>query len=547
MNASTAPTALKAEDFKLLALVELAPSTTRTQERRRARFSDKEIAELADSIRAMGMMLPIIARPHPKPVGPAKYEIVAGERRWLAADKAGQVTAPVIVRAIAEADLVQFQLTENLQRKTIDQLEEAEGYDELRKLKKVSADQVADLLGVSRSTVFNRLKLLDLCPEALQAVREAKIPPSSAMLIARIGHHDTQRKALKDALGNSWNGPLSYRELREQIQRQYMVELKNLPFKLEDATLTKAGSCIACTKRTGNNKDLFADVKNPNTCTDPKCLEDKIRAHGDRARKEYEVKGGKVITGPAAKEVFSSTYDRDHVGGGFNALDATIWDDPKHRKAGQIVEKEAIELVQHPTTGIVHQVVRTSAITEALNAKGVKTQAQKIAQERAKRAKKRVAKDGPDDLQVDELYEDRLFTAVHAKNVGPLSTDDLRRIAAFILCRMDILVDVVAKAWNLKTGYLDQKDALRIVEKYSPAQLGQLLREAIVNDSLDVGNLTELEALAKRFKIDPKKIRKDIVAELKTKTANNQMKAKLAKASPLVKTAAKKNRKSKRK
>lgn len=537
MNAPTTPAALTAEAFKLLALVELAPSTTRTQERRRARFTTQEIADLADNIKTMGIMLPIIVRPHPKPPNQVvKYEIVAGERRWLAAEKAGLVTAPVIVRTVADADLVQFQLTENLQRKTIDHLDEAEGYDELRKLKKLGADQVADLMGMSRSTVFNRLKLLELCPEARQALEEGKLVPSNAMLIARIGHHDTQRKALKDALGNQWNGPLSYRELQEQIQRQYMVELKNLPFKLDDATLTKAGSCTACPKRTGNNKDLFPDVKNPNTCTDPKCLDDKVRAHGDRERKQYEAKGGKVITGAAAKEVFSSTYDRDHVGGGFSSLDTTVWDDPKHRKAAQIVDKEALELVQHPTTGIVHQVVRTSAITEALNAKGIKTQAQKLAQARVKEQKKRVAKDGPDDDQVDQLYEERLFAAVHAKNTCPLSADDLRQIAAFILCRMDILVDVVAKAWNLKgVGYLDQKRALKLVEKFSPAQLGQLLREAIVNDSLDVGNFRELEDLAKRLKIDPKKVRKDLIAELKTKAESEKMKAKLAKASPLVK------------
>lgn len=539
MNAPTAPAALAPAAFQIALIATLAPSTTRTQERRRRRFPKEKLAELAASVRQIGVMQPIVVRPHPKPVAPVKYEIVAGEHRWLAAGMAGLVEVNVVVREIAEADLVQFQLTENLQRQTIDQLEEAEGYRELQTAKKLKAEQVADLLGVSRTTVFNRLKLLDLCPEAIAALEKGELTASNAILIARIGHHDTQRKALKDAFGDSWSGPLSYKQLRERIQRHYMVELKNLPFKLEDATLTKAGSCTACPKRTGNNKDLFADVKNPNTCTDPKCLEDKVRAHGDRERKEFEAKGGKVITGGAAKEIFATGYDRDRVGGGFTSLDTTVFDDPKNRKAGQIVDKEAIELVQHPDTGIVHQVVRTSAVTEALNAKGIKTQAQKLAQSRIKREKTRIAKDGPTDDRVDELYEERLFAAVHAKNLGPLSTDDLRRIAAFILCRMDILVDVVAKAWNLKTGYLDQKDALRIAEKYSPAQLGQLLREVIVNDSLDVGNLKELEALAKRLKIDPKKLRKDLVAELKTKAANEQMKAKLAKASPLVKTKGK--------
>src|SRR5690242_7761441 len=109
MNAPALPGAIAQADFQIVPLVELAPSTTRTQERRRARFTKKEIAELAGSIRAVGVMLPIIARPHPKPSGPVKLEIVAGERRWLAADEAGLISVPVIVRTISDADLVQVQ------------------------------------------------------------------------------------------------------------------------------------------------------------------------------------------------------------------------------------------------------------------------------------------------------------------------------------------------------------------------------------------------------------------------------------------------------
>ena len=237
MNAPTTTLALTEEAFRILALVELAPSSTRTQERRRARFTDAEITELAANIKAVGIILPIIVRPHPKPSGPVKYEIVAGERRWLAADKAGLVTAPVIVRAIADTDIVQFQLTENLQRKTIDQLEEAEGYDELRKVRKINADQVADLLGVSRTTVFNRLKLLDLAPDARKYLDEGKISPSVALLIARLPDPKLQAKAAKGCalardLGNfnpeesAFDHPLTHEDAEKYIKEEFTARIE---------------------------------------------------------------------------------------------------------------------------------------------------------------------------------------------------------------------------------------------------------------------------------------------------------------------------------
>src|SRR5882672_1947332 len=232
MNAPMLPATMTREAFQIVALAGLVPSSTRTQERRRARFTKQEISELAANIKAVGVMLPIIVRRHPKAgtltISPEAFEIVAGERRWLAATEAGLREVPVLVREISDADLVQFQLTENLQRKTISELEEAEGYDELRKLKKLNPDQVAELLGVSRTTVFNRLKLLDLCPEAQKALEAGKLAQSCAMLIARIGHHDTQRRVLKESAQSEYgddDAPMTYRELHDHIADHYMVDL----------------------------------------------------------------------------------------------------------------------------------------------------------------------------------------------------------------------------------------------------------------------------------------------------------------------------------
>src|SRR5262249_8943087 len=146
----------------------------------------------------------------------------------------------------------------------------------------------AERIGKSRSHVFTRMKLLDLCPEAREAFYDGKLTASVAQLVARIGHHDTQRQALKDVIYGepNWQGqhsktpdPMSFREARDRIHEHYMLELKGAPFKLDDAQLLpKAGPCTTCPKRSGNQKDLFTDVKNPNVCTDPKCFDDKRQA-----------------------------------------------------------------------------------------------------------------------------------------------------------------------------------------------------------------------------------------------------------------------------
>src|SRR5258708_37532733 len=233
---------------------------------------------------------------------------------------AGLVEVKVVVREIAEADLVQFQLTENLQRQTIDALEEAEGYRELQTAKKLKAERVADLLGISRTTVFNRLKLLDLCPEAIAALEKGELNQSNAILIARIGHHDTQRRVLEESRQTNYGeGPMTYRELREHIEEHYMIDLKGAPFKLDDfALIQKAGPCTTCPKRTGNKKDLFSEVKTPNVCTDPKCYDDKRQVVFHRAAVELEAKGRKVIAGAAAKKLVP--HGNDHVQGGYTKL-----------------------------------------------------------------------------------------------------------------------------------------------------------------------------------------------------------------------------------
>jgi ParB/RepB/Spo0J family partition protein len=181
MNAPASAAALANPTITMLALNVLKPSQTHIQELRRSRFDTKLIDELAESIKGVGVLQPILVRP---PARRRRYEIVAGERRWLGAKKAGLKEIPATVRELTDEQVLEVQLIENLQREGLHELEEAEGYEELMKLKKISADAVADMVGRSRSYVFKRTKLLALCPEARKAFYAGEIDASKALLIA---------------------------------------------------------------------------------------------------------------------------------------------------------------------------------------------------------------------------------------------------------------------------------------------------------------------------------------------------------------------------
>ncbi|QIL01562.1 ParB/RepB/Spo0J family partition protein [Sphingomonas sinipercae] len=128
----------------------------------RTQFDEEAIAELAESIAERGILQPILVRPHG-----AEFQIVAGERRWRAAQKAQLHRVPVLVREIDDSTAAEIALVENIQRKDLNPLEEAEGYRQLIERYGHTQDAVAKLVHKSRSHVANLLRLLDL-PDAVR-------------------------------------------------------------------------------------------------------------------------------------------------------------------------------------------------------------------------------------------------------------------------------------------------------------------------------------------------------------------------------------------
>ena len=144
----------------------------------RRRFSEDELEGLADSIRAKGVMQPLLVRASAQHSG--EYEIIAGERRWRAAQRAGIHELPVIIRDLSDRETLEIALLENIQREDLSALEEAEGYRRLIDEFGHTQQELAESLGKSRSHIANLLRLLGLPEEVRAMVEDGQLSPGHA-------------------------------------------------------------------------------------------------------------------------------------------------------------------------------------------------------------------------------------------------------------------------------------------------------------------------------------------------------------------------------
>lgn len=295
--------------FQMLRLEQLAPSPTNP----RKHFDPDALADLAATIREHGVIEPIIVRFWPAdydtPEGRAErplYEIIAGERRYRASLLAEHAEIPALVRHLDTRQVLEIQIIENLQRRGVNELEEAEGYDLMMRDFGYTADQLAEKVGKSRAYIYGRLKLTALCSDARKAFHEGKLDASRALLIARIPGAHLQARALAEITAG-WNGPMAYREAARHIQSRYMLRLKSAPFPLDDGGLVPfTGVCTECPKRAGNAPLLFQDVEDPDTCTDPDCFTAKKRGWAAQRAESARSIGGTVIEGKEAEALLAN-------------------------------------------------------------------------------------------------------------------------------------------------------------------------------------------------------------------------------------------------
>lgn len=166
----------------------------------RERFDEAALAELADSIRAKGLIQPVVVTP----VAGDRYTLVAGERRWRAAKLAGLTKVPVVVREVKDdQDLLELALVENLQRSDLDPVEEAVAYQTLRDQFGLSQQEIGDKVGKSRPVIANALRLLNLPEGVLELLRSGALSVGQARPMLALGSAEEQLRLAREAIRKS--------------------------------------------------------------------------------------------------------------------------------------------------------------------------------------------------------------------------------------------------------------------------------------------------------------------------------------------------------
>lgn len=357
-----------------LSLSELVRSKTNRQI-----IEDEALLEMAATMKVYGVLQPLLVRRLPaerlhdtfedEATKHATHEIIAGERRFLAARIAGLRRVPVHIVAADNSNAVVMQLIENLHRADLNPLDEAHGIQLLVDAHSMTREAVADALRKSRSHVMESLRLLKICPEAIAALKAGTLNRSVALLVAQRPTPALQVEFTRKVLtGGPDGGPLSYRSAKDLAQRNYMTDLTQAPFALDNAQLLpKVGACTQCPKRTGANPELW-DKAGADVCTDTACFADKKEAHYDVLKADAQAKGRQIITGREARELMPTEgatpkgyilLDKPKKGG----------TEPMREVLGQEVPQSKVVLIETPTGGVV-EAVPVRAAGEALQAKG---------------------------------------------------------------------------------------------------------------------------------------------------------------------------------
>src|ERR1051325_8654280 len=259
-------------------LIEPSPAQPRTH------FDEGRLEELAQSIRSNGIVQPLLVRQRG-----ARYQLVAGERRWRAAQRAGLQRVPAVVRAIPDDKLLELALIENIQRQELNAIEEAHAYRRLIETLGLTQETVAQRVGRDRSFVTNYLRLLRLPEDIQRLVEEEKLTMGHARALLGVDDQDIQRKVAKDVIENS----LSVRETERAIKRiiagaSPAVAVLPTP-KRDDANMRSAE--VKLRRRFGTQVRLIPSQKGPGGKIEIEYYND-----GDLVRLYQLLTGGDNIT-----------------------------------------------------------------------------------------------------------------------------------------------------------------------------------------------------------------------------------------------------------
>ena len=237
----------------LLSISDLVPNKYQP----RKIFDENNLEELTNSIKERGIIQPIIVR---NSDGETKYEIIAGERRWVAAQKAGLHEVPIVVVEADNKKALEFGIVENVQRNDLNAVEEAEGYKRLIDEFSYDQEQVANFIGKSRSHITNMLRLLNLPKDVLDSLIDQKISAGHAKILVNA---ENSSIILKKIIGKK----LSVRQTENLVKlykspRQKLKKTKDPNIEhLEQSLLDKIGLSVEIKNKKNNKGSITFNYK----------------------------------------------------------------------------------------------------------------------------------------------------------------------------------------------------------------------------------------------------------------------------------------------
>jgi len=223
---------------------------TRNKFQPRKNFSKESLKELSNSIKEQGVIQPIVVRPNKSTEG--KYEIVAGERRWLASQNAGLHEVPIVVLNVDDVKSLEFAIVENVQRQDLNPIEEARGYQRLIDEFNYNQDKLSDFISKSRSYIANSLRLLALPEAILQMVEQGSLTAGHARsLIGLPNSLDIAKKIMQKKLSVRQAEVLA-RQFRNKKFKLIQKKDPNILY-LQKVLEEKTGLNVSVTNRKNNS------------------------------------------------------------------------------------------------------------------------------------------------------------------------------------------------------------------------------------------------------------------------------------------------------
>jgi ParB family transcriptional regulator, chromosome partitioning protein len=221
-------------------------------------FNEEDLQELTNSIKERGIIQPIIVRKSAN--DRSKHEIIAGERRWLAAQKAGLHEVPVVITDVDDLKSLEFAIVENVQRKDLNAIEEARGYQSLIDEFSYDQEKVAQFIGKSRSYITNHLRLLGLPKEVIKFIEDKKLSPGHAKIL--VGLHNSvfvAKKVIEKNLSvrQTENFVKIFKIKRQKIKNPKDPNLQSLEFSITE----KIGLNVLIKNKKNNSGSIIFEYK----------------------------------------------------------------------------------------------------------------------------------------------------------------------------------------------------------------------------------------------------------------------------------------------